>query len=275
MKAYIKPKTLEKIKAYNANRCTCEQCTQKVIIEMANARKFTYTDLVEVLMYFAAALWYRQDLPKHDKPEAPSKNKLKLDTCFTGLRASFPWSETKEGYLFTYIDGKRVFLHNMLWMAAGLEIPEGYNLDHKNRNPKDNRIANLRLATPRQQGLNRSKDTKATYRGVILEKRNNKYKAVGTLENKSRVHFGYYDSPLDAALAFDIGRLYHYSPEDLQFVTLNFPSLLRTYKTLIENPAPDFKIKEAVASARVLARNRIDNLERLHEINPVLMQAFA
>lgn len=45
--------------------------------------------------------------------------------------------------------------HQIVWMAAHGAIPAGLMLDHINRNRKDNRLTNLRLATSKQNAANR------------------------------------------------------------------------------------------------------------------------
>lgn len=40
-----------------------------------------------------------------------------------------------------------ILLHRLVWMAAHGEIPNGYEINHKNGNKRDNRIANLELVT--------------------------------------------------------------------------------------------------------------------------------
>jgi HNH endonuclease len=63
------------------------------------------------------------------------------------------------GHLYTtiHVDGRQwgmVPIHHVVWMAANGHIPGGYEIDHVNRNPADNRLVNLRLATPSQNGRN-------------------------------------------------------------------------------------------------------------------------
>ena len=260
-------------------KCKCTFCKQKALVNLARDRKLTYTQLYDVLQYFVNLLWYRQedeDYNRHAKPEQPTKNPLKYDAAYAGLRAKFTWQEDNYGYVYTFINGNKVYMHTMIWLAAGNKLPDGYTIDHINRHRKDNRLKNLRLATHRQQSLNqRAMDTRYDYRGVIWEQARNKYKSVGTLEGGTRVHFGYYDTQLEAAIAFDLGRLYHYTPDDLKFVTLNFPSLKRTYQTVIENPDGNFKIKEGVEMVQALSTHRLDNLKKLGSISPELVKQFA
>jgi hypothetical protein len=50
---------------------------------------------------------------------------------------------------------RKGMLHLFIWRLAGREIPPGHTLDHANQDVLDNRLENLRLATPTQQAYNR------------------------------------------------------------------------------------------------------------------------
>lgn len=53
------------------------------------------------------------------------------------------------GYLHSAASGRRCFLlHRVVWEAANGPIPPGLEINHKNANKTDNRLANLELVTP-------------------------------------------------------------------------------------------------------------------------------
>ena len=93
-------------------------------------------------------------------------------------------------------------------------------VDHINGNPFDNRRANLRIASKIQNHWNyRLSDRNTTgYKGIYKDKQADKYHA-RICENGKRHYLGVYNSPKEAALAYDVAaRKYHGA-----FATLNFP----------------------------------------------------
>jgi hypothetical protein len=54
--------------------------------------------------------------------------------------------ERKNAYMLVNVgDGIFERLHRLVWFDSGREIPEGYEINHKNRLRWDNRIENLEL----------------------------------------------------------------------------------------------------------------------------------
>ena len=60
------------------------------------------------------------------------------------------------GYEFIKCDGIRYPTHRLIWVYHKGLIPEGYTVDHDDRIRNNNDIENLRLATPSEQGCNKS-----------------------------------------------------------------------------------------------------------------------
>ena len=54
-------------------------------------------------------------------------------------------SPNKLGYKYTKIEGYTVPVHRLIYIYHHGIIPSGYHVDHKNNNPRDNRIENLQL----------------------------------------------------------------------------------------------------------------------------------
>lgn len=94
---------------------------------------------------------------------------------------------------------KYIYMHREI-----LDVPDGIEVDHRNRNGVDNRRCNLRIATSSQNKMNegKRKDNASGYRGVYLHHASGKWVA-GIQVNKRRFHLGYFDSAEQAARAYD------------------------------------------------------------------------
>jgi hypothetical protein len=82
------------------------------------------------------------DVYSHRPNQEPLKLKPKLSTGYCM-------------YCLNYKD-KRYYLlgHRIVWLASGRVFKRGKTIDHINRIKTDNRLVNLRLATPKQQMKN-------------------------------------------------------------------------------------------------------------------------
>lgn len=111
-------------------------------------------------------------------------------------------------------NGRTQYMHRLLMGFPSVSV------DHRNRNGLDNRRANLRLATPRQQSVNKSKSrTRRTSRflGVFLDSETGKW----TAELRSDRHprrIGRFTSEVEAARAYDARAREVYG----EFAALNF-----------------------------------------------------
>lgn len=96
---------------------------------------------------------------------------------FASLHSYNRWHTINEGKMAGYksskSDGRRacIFItmssfkgtprgmvaHRVIYSMLGIEVPEGMEIDHKNRDPWDNRFENLRLATSQQNCFNRKR----------------------------------------------------------------------------------------------------------------------
>jgi citrate synthase len=119
------------------------------------------------------------------------------------------------GYQIIGIDGKRYKAHHLAWLYVYGELPK-LSIDHINRETGDNRIANLRLATQKQNNENISmrKDNTSGYRGVTWHSAGKKWRAQVS-HNKKYIIVGMFDNKEDAAKAVEAKRLEiftHYQP---------------------------------------------------------------
>jgi len=97
-----------------------------------------------------------------------------------------------KGYYSVRIGGKKHMNHRIIWELHNGPIPEGYVIDHIDRNPGNNRIENLRLATRQQNAWN------AKANGFCYIKSRGKY--VARLNQK---HLGYFNCPTAAKFAYE------------------------------------------------------------------------
>ena len=81
--------------------------------------------------------------------------------------------------------------------------PPGLLVDHINGNRLDNRLANLRCATPSQNNANsRDRPRRSGYRGVYPHCQTGRW--IAQISIAGLQHLGLFDDPADAARAYDI-----------------------------------------------------------------------
>lgn len=138
--------------------------------------------------------------------------------------SKYKWSALKGKYTFyaTRIVEKHktktaILMHREV---LSLKKRDGKISDHKNRNGCDNRRNNLRIVTVTTNNHNSKlqRNNTSGFRGVSWKKDRQKWKAYLMVDNK-QVHLGYFDSSLNAALAYDreVKRIRD------QFASINFP----------------------------------------------------
>jgi hypothetical protein len=123
------------------------------------------------------------------------------------------------GYVRICVDGKLWRAHRLAWLYVYGTIP--HVVDHINRNPSDNRICNLRLASKSTNSMNRVAVSKHGFKG-IGKSRGGKFESyIGSSRTKTRRHLGTFDTLEDAAKAYDAAAIEIYG----EFALLNFPNL--------------------------------------------------
>lgn len=109
-----------------------------------------------------------------------------------------------EGYLGIRLNGKTIRSHRAAWIYVNGHIPEGMDIDHINRNRKDNRIENLRICTRRLNCQNTTlprKNNSTGFLGVSYQKCCGKY--VASIGHKGkRKTIGRFNTAEDASAAY-------------------------------------------------------------------------
>ena len=104
----------------------------------------------------------------------------------------------KDGYTQIKLKGRVYRAHKLAWLYMYGETPR--MVDHINGDRSDNRIANLRLASVKQNNENTTlrRDNKTGCRGVSFSQREGKY--VARVEhNGKKILIGYFDDLAKAA----------------------------------------------------------------------------
>ena len=102
------------------------------------------------------------------------------------------------------IDSRTYRAGHLIWlMQTGEWPPAGFEIDHRDRDPSNNRWANLRLATSAQNKWNTRKrnHNRSGFKGVCLFKPTGRFKASIRAGGKQR-HLGYFADPWLAYLAY-------------------------------------------------------------------------
>jgi hypothetical protein len=121
-----------------------------------------------------------------------------------GRTAKVGWvagSIDSSGHRQIMIRGRGYAAHRLAWLIVHGEMPDA-EVDHRNGERDDNRIANLRLASDLEQAANRRPRGRSRYKGVTFHRRQRKWHAAigGT---KTRTHLGTFDTEEDAAAAYE------------------------------------------------------------------------
>jgi hypothetical protein len=106
------------------------------------------------------------------------------------------------GYRQGHVFGRHVTAHRVAWAIYYGEWPTDM-IDHINGNPSDNRIVNLREASPagNSRNVKRSKANTSGYKGVSFINRDKVWQATIHVNGKS-LNLGHYKSAEDAYAAY-------------------------------------------------------------------------
>lgn len=107
------------------------------------------------------------------------------------------------GYVHIGLDGSRYRANRLAYVYMHGSIPDGMWIDHINGDRADNRICNLRAATPSQNGQNQGgshADSSTGVKGVYFHKGAQKYTAMITT-NRQTTYLGLFGSVEEAIAA--------------------------------------------------------------------------
>jgi hypothetical protein len=109
----------------------------------------------------------------------------------------------KKHYRAVLIGDQAYPLHRLAYVYCHGDIPEGYQIDHVDCDCTNNRISNLRLATPRQQMANRPrrKDNQTGFKGVSYDHQKKRFVA-RIREKNRRVNLGWFKTGEEAHAAY-------------------------------------------------------------------------
>jgi hypothetical protein len=119
------------------------------------------------------------------------------------------WYENYDGYVFTKINGVKIFLHRFV-LNMQPHSGDGIVVDHIDHNKMDNRKSNLRTATISQNKMNNTGyQNTSGFIGVGWHKSLKKY-FVRISINKVETHVGYFEDIKDAVKARLMAEKEHY-----------------------------------------------------------------
>lgn len=100
-----------------------------------------------------------------------SKHRVTLNAIAGHLR--------KDGYRHIMIDGVPYLAHRLIWSYFNGYLSPEFEIDHRDGNPRNNRIENLRLATASQNQHNEKlpKNNKSGVKGISFHKQTGLWRA--------------------------------------------------------------------------------------------------
>jgi hypothetical protein len=138
----------------------------------------------------------------HYDPERGHFTRL-LNRCSRTSAGDIAGNKTARGYIQIGIDRKDYLAHRLAWFYMTGEWPKN-QIDHINGIRTDNRFSNLREATIHENGCNSRlpKNNKSGFKGVCFHRELGRWQAKIWVNRKQK-HLGIFDTPEEAADAYD------------------------------------------------------------------------
>lgn len=124
------------------------------------------------------------------------------DAAYHRVRGRVAGVRLAHGYIVIGVDKTQYRAHQLAWLYVHGCFPSS-EIDHKDANPSNNAVNNLRLATRSQQQWNHRKRRNCTsfYKGVWFDKDRKKWRSAIEAEGR-RKDLGRFASPALAHLAY-------------------------------------------------------------------------
>lgn len=129
-----------------------------------------------------------------------TKNEFIVPKSIKDIIKDRAWNESKNGQLSASYDGQKILIY---WIIIGCPF-KNYDVDHVDRNPKNNLLDNLRVISHQKNRTNQNMriDNTSGYKGVSWDKSRDKWichiKYKGT-----QINLGRYDNLIQAAMIYD------------------------------------------------------------------------
>lgn len=154
---------------------------------------FIKRDKAEWLAAHAEELWFYDET-------SPSCLRWKIDAGARVRKGSEAGSLGNNARYEVKAFGRGYFAHHIIWTLHHGLIPPEREIDHIDINSTNNRINNLRLVTGSQNKKNKRITGAIRYKGVCRVR----FKYQAQLQaNGKRGHIGFFDTPEEAARAWD------------------------------------------------------------------------
>lgn len=139
----------------------------------------------------------------------PEKGELRWRTRLSNRHAvgDIAGCRRDDGTFTVGISGARFLVHRIVWLYCYGEFPTQW-IDHANGNPSDNRICNLRLATPSQNIANSKKKPGSSKFKGVSRKQGRWYARVRV--NYRHIYLGYFDTEEEAHAAYVAAAVHHF-----------------------------------------------------------------
>jgi hypothetical protein len=110
-------------------------------------------------------------------------------------------SPNRMGYFTVTFNGDKYRCHRIVWVLFNnKDIPRGMVIDHKDGDPTNNKIDNLRMITQRENTENRYSHRNGRLCGCCYNKKLSLWQAYIKVNGKSK-HLGLYKTEQEASLA--------------------------------------------------------------------------